>query len=71
MNFYDDLINCGKCKHWASENEETDVGQCRRFPPVLLSGQIDDTLDHHKIAKLTVFPCTSYVEVCREFSIAA
>ena len=64
---------CGTCKHWTTEwqndDENSDVGQCTRFPPLIVA-VVSPTWTQHEIERVTKFPVISYVRLCGEWVIS-
>ena len=61
---------CGTCGHWTTkwqDDEDSDVGQCTRYPPAV-SGDVPLTWTPHEIARVTQFPVLSYVRLCGEWT---
>jgi hypothetical protein len=58
---------CDNCRFFYEESRTSDVGECRRFPPVIGAPYRGDIFDQHDIAKVTIWPVVSYTLVCGEW----
>lgn len=59
---------CEDCKYWAltpERHNDIKVGQCRRFPPSLVSTHLT------KAGPLAMFPLTLAFQLCGEFSVSS
>lgn len=60
---------CGGCKYFSREfvdDPEGDVGECLRYPPLMVNIPDRQLTDHEKI-KYKAFPIISYVRWCGEW----
>jgi len=54
-----DFVKCGKCKYWVQEKEGDEFGECRKFPPQLVTNDY------------TEWPVTIKKDFCGEGKIKA
>lgn len=63
--------NCGSCRFWNVDDEEPELGQCRRFPPAPFFKIHDNNTGHPSgfvIDPGEGYPETCFDEWCGEYS---
>lgn len=71
-------MSCSDCMFWVREEDERQLGECRRFPPTVLAGETlrdnpessgFDPLDAESIMIRSIWPITTESSWCGEFKL--